>query len=182
MFDRVVMTSQQLLGCSSLTFLKQTDLQLSVNLIVMHLQTCITFSDHLFWHRNHDSVTPVKEKATLSGKHVVVFFIDKIIEEKENDGVIMFFLVAINTIKVRLPYPVCVTQLQAHSVLILIPKNRSQINTFIIHFFLKLLGTLVFRHTVALGMAMLVSHCSRLKYLNYWTHCKYIYCSQRMNL
>lgn len=74
LFDRVVMTSQQLLGCSSLTFLKQTDLQLSVNLIVMHLQTCITFSDHRFWHQNHDSVTPVKKKATLYGKRVDVFY------------------------------------------------------------------------------------------------------------
>lgn len=43
LFDRVVMTGQQLLLRSSLTFLRKTDLQLNMNLIIMHLQTCITF-------------------------------------------------------------------------------------------------------------------------------------------
>ena len=58
------MTSQQLLLHSSLTILKKTDLQLSVNLIIMHLQTCITFRIiyygimtmavcHLFGGRGH---------------------------------------------------------------------------------------------------------------------------------
>lgn len=65
LLDRVVLTGQQLLLYGgSVTFLKQTDLQLSVNLIIMHLQNCITFRIiyfglgtmavcHLLWQRGH---------------------------------------------------------------------------------------------------------------------------------
>lgn len=64
LFDRAVMTGQQLLLRTLLITLKKTDLQLSVNLIIMHLQTRITFRIiyygivamalcHLFGGRGH---------------------------------------------------------------------------------------------------------------------------------
>lgn len=44
LFDKAVLTGQQLLfSRSSLTFLKKTDLQLSMNLIIIRLKNYITF-------------------------------------------------------------------------------------------------------------------------------------------
>lgn len=82
-FDRVVLTGQQLLlQCSSLTFLKQTDLQHSTNLILMHLQTCITFNYNLFWHGGHGSLPPGWRKRPPSPDSM--FLSTKSLSKKDN--------------------------------------------------------------------------------------------------